>query len=137
MLKGISLRLELPDSLPAVVGQRTQLMQVLLNLILNAFDAVCENDGAKREVEVRADCDEAGRVHVAVRDSGKGIDPRNMPRLFHAFFTTKPKGIGLGLAIARSIVENHGGRLWAAQNPERGATLEFDLPAQRDIGSGS
>jgi signal transduction histidine kinase len=127
--KGIALRLEVPDSLPTVVGQRTQLMQGLLNLILNAFDAVCENDGGKREVEVRADCREAGRVHVAVRDSGNGIDPRNMTRLFDAFFTTKPKGIGMGPAIARSIVENHGGRLWATQNPDQGATLEFELPA--------
>jgi signal transduction histidine kinase len=137
MLKGISLRLEVPDSLPTVVGQRTQLLQVLLNLILNAFDAVCENDGGKREVEVRVRCSEAGRVQVAVRDSGKGIDPRNMPRLFHAFFTTKPKGIGLGLAISRSIVESHGGRLWAAQNPDQGATLEFELPAGDHVAVGS
>jgi signal transduction histidine kinase len=129
MIRGIALRVEFPDSLPVVAGQRTQLMQVLLNLLLNAFDAVCENEGGKREVELRAGYDEAGHVLVAVRDSGRGIDPTIMPRLFTPFFTTKPKGIGLGLAIARSIVENHDGRLWAEQRPGRGAALLFELPA--------
>jgi len=129
-VKGISLRLVVPDPLPSVVGQRTQLMQLLLNLVLNAFDAVCESHGAKREVEIIASYDGAGCIRVAVRDSGVGIGPSNLPRLFDAFFTTKKKGIGLGLAISRSIVENHGGRLWAAQNPDQGATLEFELPAE-------
>jgi signal transduction histidine kinase len=130
MVKGISLRLATPDSLPSLVGQRTQLMQLLLNLVLNAFDAVCESPSERREVEIRASDDGAGHIRVAVRDSGKGIDPSNMARLFDAFFTTKEKGIGLGLAIARSIVEKHGGRLWAVPNPDHGASLEFELPAQ-------
>ena len=133
MLKGISLRLVIPQSLPRLVGQRTQLMQLLLNLALNAFDAVCEDQGAKREVEIRANYEGAGRINVAVRDSGVGIDPNHMSRLFDAFFTTKPKGIGLGLAIARSIVDNHGGRLWAEGNPDQGATLQFELPVEVDM----
>lgn len=128
VLKGITLRLIIPDSLPSLVGQRTQLVQLILNLVLNAFDAVCESDSATREVEIRASHDGAGVAKVAVRDSGTGIDPADMPRLFDAFFTTKKKGIGLGLAIARSIVENHGGRLWASGSPDRGATLQFELP---------
>jgi two-component system, LuxR family, sensor kinase FixL len=101
----------------------------LVNLIANAFDAVGENrEGEPREVEIRAGQPEAQRVQVTVRDSGKGIDPELMPKLFDAFFTTKAKGMGMGLAIVRSIIENHGGRLWATQNPGRGATLAFDLP---------
>jgi signal transduction histidine kinase len=132
MIKGISLQLAMPDTLPGVTGQRTQLMQLLLNLVLNAFDAVCESQASKREVEIRASYDGAGRIHVAVRDSGKGIDPRNVPRLFDAFFTTKEKGIGMGLAIARSIVDNHGGKLWAERNEDQGATLRFELPALQE-----
>jgi signal transduction histidine kinase len=81
-------------------------------------------------VELCASQREAARVRIAVRDSGKGIDPETMPRLFDAFFTTKPKGMGMGLTIARSIIENHGGRLWATRNPDRGATLEFELPVK-------
>ena len=130
MMKGISLQIAMPDSLPALAGQRTQLMQLLLNLVINAFDAICETRTPRREVQINASYDGAGRIQVAVRDSGKGIDPGDMPRLFDDFFTTKEKGIRLGLAIARSIVENHGGRLWAARNEEQGATVQFELPVQ-------
>jgi signal transduction histidine kinase len=137
LLKGISLRLVMPEALPSMVGQRTQLMQLLLNLVLNAFDAVSESEAAKREVEIRASYNGAGCIKVAVHDSGIGIDPKNMPRLFDAFFTTKEKGVGLGLAIARSIVDNHGGRLWAEPNPDRGATLQFELPVEVAVPQGN
>ncbi len=130
MVKGISLLITIPETLPPLPAQRTQLMQLVLNLVLNAFDAVSENHGARREVEIRASYHGSGHIRVAVCDSGKGIDPCNMPRLFDAFFTTKEKGIGLGLAMARSIVENHKGRLWAQRNPDHGATFQFELPVE-------
>ena len=103
-----------------------------MNLVSNGVDSVCETGGAGR-VEIRGSQPEAGRVRVSVRDSGKGIEPEVMPRLFDAFFTTKPKGMGMGLAIVRSIIENHGGRLWATRNPDRGATFEFELPVKADL----
>jgi signal transduction histidine kinase len=135
VFKNISFELDLPGSLPTVLGHRAQLVQALLNLVLNAFDAVSENDNGPREVKIRASRRETGRVHIAVRDSGNGIDPEVMPRLFDVFFTTKPKGMGMGLAIVRSIVESHGGKLWIKRNPDRGATLEFDLPVKVDAES--
>jgi signal transduction histidine kinase len=116
--------------LPAVIGNRTQLIEVLINLVSNACDSVRESSDGLREVELCASQRETAWVHIAVRDSGKGIDPETMPRLFDAFFTTKPKGMGMGLTIARSIVENHGGRLWATRNPDRGVTMEFELPVK-------
>ena len=130
MRKNVTLRLNLPAALPTVVGNRIQLVQALMNLVLNAFDAVCEDGNGSREVEIRASQSESGRLHISVRDSGKGIDSEVIPRLFDAFFTTKPKGMGMGLAIVRSIVETHGGRVWATRNLERGATLEFELPVE-------
>jgi PAS domain S-box-containing protein len=132
-LKKVTLRLDLPTALPTVTGNRTQLIEALMNLVLNAFDSVCESVDGPREVEMRASQREAGRIHVSVRDSGKGIEPEVMPRLFDAFFTTKPQGMGMGLAIVRSIIENHGGRLWATGNPDSGATFEFDLPVKADV----
>jgi signal transduction histidine kinase len=132
-MRNVSLTLDLPASLPLVTGEASQLTQVLVNLILNAFDAVCARESGPREVAVTVSLSGDGWVHVAVADSGGGIDPRVASRLFDAFVTTKSGGMGMGLAIARSIVDKHGGRLWVAQNTARGATLEFTLPAQASV----
>ena len=137
MFRKITLRSDLPASLPTIIGNRTQLLQALMNLVLNAFDAVCEDGVETREVEICTSEPEPGQVHVAVSDSGKGIDPSIAPRLFDAFFTTKAKGMGMGLAITRSIVENHGGRLWATRNSSGGATLEFELPVKANTKVGT
>ena len=125
--KRISWSMELPDSMPFAPGIQTHLTQAVLNLVMNAFDSVCDGDGP-REVTLSARQDEPGAIHISVRDSGKGIDPNVMPRLFDPFFTTKATGMGMGLTIVRSIIENHGGRIWATPNPDRGMTFEFVLP---------
>ena len=142
MARSVSLTTRVPAEAIGIVGNRTQLIQAVMNLVLNAFDSISESPDGPREVEVLAWADHNGWVRVAVRDSGTGIAPKIMPRLFNAFVTTKPQGMGMGLALTRSIVENHGGTLRAAQNADRGATLEFTLPAgaapdgirRRDLG---
>jgi signal transduction histidine kinase len=128
--RDIDLRVEAPMALPPVLGDRSQLIQAVINLVENAFDATTDAAAGPSVVVVDASEREADRVHIAVRDSGSGIDSRIMPRLFEAFVTTKPEGMGLGLAIARSIIEAHGGRLWATRNPDRGTTMEFYLPTE-------
>jgi signal transduction histidine kinase len=130
--KKIAVRFDLPAPLPLVVGNRTQLIQVLMNLIQNALEAMCDREDHEgmREVEISAKQREPRRVQVAVRDSGKGIDSEILPRIFEPLFTTKANGMGMGLTIARSIIENYDGQVWATRNPDCGATIEFDLPVK-------
>ena len=106
-----------------------QLQQVVLNLILNAVEAMSAVDGV-RKLLISSEQSQADGVLVAVRDSGPGIDPGRLERVFEAFYTTKARGIGMGLSICRSIIEAHGGRLWAAANEPRGAVFQFTLPGK-------
>jgi PAS domain S-box-containing protein len=125
----VSLQTQLADDVPRIMGDRIQLQQVILNLINNAIEAMSGADNGPRDLHVSSAKGESQGVRVAVRDSGPGLDPGSLDRLFHAFYTTKPQGMGLGLAISRSIVEAHGGRLWATANESRGAMFQFTLPA--------
>jgi two-component system sensor kinase FixL len=133
ILRNVSIRLELAPGLPPVCGDRVQLQQVILNLLMNGLDAMRESNEGERTLVLRTlGADHAASVVVAVEDSGTGIDEADLEHVFHAFYTTKPEGLGMGLAIARSIVEAHGGRLEARNNPERGATFSFTLPAIKE-----
>ena len=131
LLRNVSLAFEAPTARRRVAGDRIQLQQVILNLVLNAFDAVSEGDGL-REVSISMDVGSSHQVSVAVCDSGNGIDPVMIPQIFEPFFTTKPKGMGMGLAIARSIIKAHGGQISARRNAGRGSTFEIVLPALQE-----
>jgi NO-binding membrane sensor protein with MHYT domain len=124
---GASLRAELASALPPVLGDRVQLQQVVINLLINGVEAMAPIMDRPRELHIRSQHD-AGQVHVAVRDSGIGIDSGTAEQLFNAFFTTKPSGMGMGLSISRSIIRAHGGRLWASPNPDHGAAFQFTVP---------
>jgi signal transduction histidine kinase len=128
----ISLRTQFSDDLPLVEGDRIQLQQLLLNLILNAIEAMGSTTEGSREVLISTAENESGDALVAVRDSGGGLEADALDRLFDAFYTTKPNGMGMGLAISRSIVEAHDGRIWAMPNAPRGATFQFTLPTVRE-----
>ena len=125
----VSLQTQLAAGLPLIQGDRVQLQQVILNLIVNAIEATSGASEGARELLVRTGKDVSNAVIVAVRDSGPGLDPEGLGRLFDAFYTTKPGGMGMGLSICRSIIEAHGGRLWATPNVPRGAVFQFTLPA--------
>lgn len=126
-LRGVDIRLELAPRLPAVRGDRVQIQQVVLNLVLNGLDAIRESTNAARALALWTAA-ESGAVRVGVCDSGTGIEGEDADQIFEAFYTTKAEGLGMGLAIARSIVEAHGGRLTARNNDDAGATLSFTLP---------
>jgi signal transduction histidine kinase len=111
-----------------VLGDRVQLQQVVINLLINGVQAMAAASGARKTMLVRTSRPDPAHVLVLVRDSGTGITDEDAGRLFNAFFTTKPEGMGMGLSICRSIVEAHGGRIWAESNEEHGATLQFTLP---------
>jgi PAS domain S-box-containing protein len=129
-----SLRLELASELPLVLGDRIQLQQVIINLAMNGMEAMAPVADRARELEIRSRR-ETDQVLVAVQDSGVGIDPEHVDRLFNAFFTTKPSGMGMGLSICRSIIEAHRGKLWASRNADAGATFQFTLPAYKEHAS--
>jgi C4-dicarboxylate-specific signal transduction histidine kinase len=124
----ISLHTRFTEKLPTVQGDRVQLQQVLLNLVLNAVEAMDAVKAEARELSISTEQTQTKGVVVAVCDSGPGIDPENLERVFEAFYTTKSNGMGMGLAICRSIIEAHGGRLWADANRPRGAVFQFNLP---------
>jgi signal transduction histidine kinase len=126
MRYNISVRMELEGDLPQVMGDRVQLQQVLMNLIMNSIEAMKDVDGA-RELSIKLERGEDEQVLVSVSDTGVGLPAQQAEQIFNAFFTTKPHGTGMGLRISRSIVESHGGRLWAADNPPRGASFYFTL----------
>jgi PAS domain S-box-containing protein len=123
----VALQKELAADLPPVLGDRVQLQQVLVNLILNAIEAMATVEDRQRDLVISTQLAEGDDIRVTVRDSGIGLDPLNAERIFDAFHTTKPGGLGMGLSISRSIVESHGGRLWAVSNEGPGATFQFTL----------
>ena len=124
---GVVLKMNLAASLPRVSGDRIQLQQVILNLVMNGIEAMNTVTDRPREMMIRSSAHESDKVLVAVQDSGIGIDSQNLDKIFDSFYTTKSQGMGMGLAISRSIVENHGGRLWAVPNDGPGATFQFTL----------
>jgi len=124
----VILRTQLADNLPRVTGDRVQLQQVILNLLRNSSDAMSAVNDRPRELVFKTELEDGDHVRLSVRDTGKGFDPQTMDRLFHAFYTTKDGGMGMGLSVSRSIIENHQGRLWATANDGPGVTFMFTIP---------
>jgi PAS domain S-box-containing protein len=126
-----NLALALDPASPMVLGDRVQLQQVIMNLVMNGLEAMADVNDRTRDLVIRSEASEQGRVRVTVEDAGVGLDARHVNELFNAFFTTKPAGMGMGLSISRTIVESHGGRLWATPNQGQGARFAFELSTER------
>jgi len=124
----VSLTTDLPGNLPPIVVDRVLLEQVMLNLTMNAIEAMRAVSDRARVLRIRTEKQPSGNIFVFVQDSGVGVDPKHASRIFEAFYTTKAEGIGMGLTISRSIIEAHGGRLWAIANDGPGSTFCFTLP---------
>ena len=127
---GVTVGTQLADELPRIQCDRVQLQQVMLNLIVNAIQSMSGVEDGDRELHISTASIEPEGVCVAVRDTGHGLRPESLPRLFEPFYTTKPEGMGMGLSICRSIIEAHGGRLWATRREPRGALFQFTIPAE-------
>jgi signal transduction histidine kinase len=125
----VSVRTEFAPALPMILGDRVQLQQVIINLVVNGIEAMESVTDWSRELAIRSRQDDTQQVSVSVTDCGVGIAAENADRLFNAFFTTKSSGMGMGLSICRSIIEAHGGRLWATANMPHGSIFEFTLPS--------
>ncbi|MFC1489300.1 ATP-binding protein, partial [Thermodesulfobacteriota bacterium] len=132
IIRNVSIKLMLDSSLPPVLGDKIHLQQVIINFILNASEAMADVDDAPREIIISTGKEDAQRVKVSIRDSGVGINKDNFDRIVEPFYTTKPAGMGMGLSINRSIIEAHAGRLWAENNPDKGATFYFTLPIREE-----
>jgi C4-dicarboxylate-specific signal transduction histidine kinase len=130
-----SLRTRLSDEIQSVWADRIEVQQVILNLIMNAIEAVSEPGNEQRDVLVETARTDSNDVTLSVKDTGTGLDPTKLEHIFDAFYTTKREGMGMGLAVSRSIIEAHGGRLWATPNQPRGAVFQFILPSARDEAS--
>jgi C4-dicarboxylate-specific signal transduction histidine kinase len=129
---GVELRTELDESLPALEGDRVQLQQVVLNLVMNAIEAM--QSGAPRKLSIRSCVSKPNFVHVAIEDTGTGIDPSNHDHIFDPMFTTKERGMGIGLSICHSIIESHSGRIWVTRGIDKGSIFQFELPT--NVGQG-
>jgi len=129
---GVALEIQLSEHVPVILADRIQLQQVLLNLMMNAIEAMRGVSAGPRVLEVSSERGAATEVVIAVRDSGPGFDPQHLDRLFEAFYTTKAHGLGLGLAISRRIIEAHGGRLWATAHTPHGAVVQFTVPIESE-----
>ena len=132
---GVKLQTRLSGGLPLVSGDRVQVQQVIVNLIVNAVEAMSGASDGPRELTIASGANDSNDVFVEVQDTGPGIDSADLDRLFRSFYTTKPDGMGMGLAISRSIVEAHGGCLSAAPNEPRGAVFRFTLPVDEKFGA--
>jgi PAS domain S-box-containing protein len=128
----VSIRLEFADDLPKISGDRVQIQQVIMNLLLNAADAMSGIHDRPRHLIVRTELEDGERVRLSVKDAGVGFDQQSAERLFEAFYTTKAGGMGIGLSISRSIIETHHGQIWAKPNEGHGATFGFSIPRQRE-----
>ena len=125
---GVTVELDLSPDIFPVKGDTVQLQQVILNLMTNAFGAMSKSEPEARRLIVRTKLTDGSHVLIEVRDSGTGIAPEKLESIFDPFITSKPDGLGMGLSICRTIIERHGGKIWAANNPDRGATLSITLP---------
>jgi PAS domain S-box-containing protein len=130
--KGVTIRTHFAEEVSAVLGDRVQLQQVVLNLVMNGIEAMSNITDRPRELVITSQNTDDNQVEVTIEDSGTGLDPEQSPRIFEAFYTTKPTGMGMGLSICRSILQAHGGRLWATGNDGPGSTFHFALPNGRD-----
>jgi C4-dicarboxylate-specific signal transduction histidine kinase len=128
---GITVCLQAAESLPPVRADRIQIEQVILNLVRNGIEALQAVEAGPRELTITTSSSAGDTITVAVHDTGAGLSAEVAERVFDSFFSTKPDGMGMGLSISRSIIEAHGGRLWAAPNVERGATFQFSLPVMK------
>lgn len=132
---GIIARMELAEFLPPIQGDRVQLQQVILNLMINSIQAMSDSAGGERELHVTTEQIASEDIRVAVRDSGPGFSAETQQRLFAPFYTTKPNGMGMGLSICRSIIEDHGGRLSASRIDPQGALFQFTIPVTQPVKS--
>ncbi|MGH8173516.1 MAG: sensor histidine kinase [Rhodanobacteraceae bacterium] len=135
--RGITIRAELDPNLPMVRGDAVYLQQVMLNLVMNAMDALIDVPSAQATIKVRASSPRQGEVEISVRDHGKGVPDPHLPRLFDSFFSTKAHGLGIGLSIVRSIIESHGGHVVVENHPGGGAQFRFTIPADETAGDKS